>query len=149
MKIKRLVINFIAFFLAIAFCKAQGSIRGTVVDGNGQPLHGASVLLLHSKDSSFLKGSITEKNGNYLFEQISVGSYFISSSYTGLKETYSHTFLVSNGNIILIPTLRNFEKSIDLEKVNVTAKKPLFEQKIDRMVINVATSITNTGSTAL
>ena len=149
MKMQRLVINSIAFFLAISFCRAQGSIRGTVIDGNGQPLYGASVLLLHSKDSSFSKGSITEKNGSYFFEKISVGSYFISSSHTGFKETYSHTFLVSNGSIILIPALKNFEKSIDLEKVNVTAKKPLFEQKIDRMVINVANSITNTGSTAL
>ena len=33
--------------------------------------------------------------------------------------------------------------------MNITAKKPMFEQKIDRMVINVANSITNTGSTAL
>lgn len=36
-----------------------------------------------------------------------------------------------------------------LGEVSIVAKKPLFEQKIDRMVINVANSATNAGSSAL
>jgi len=36
-----------------------------------------------------------------------------------------------------------------LEKVTVTGKKPQFEQKTDRMVINVRSSITSAGGTAL
>src|SRR6185295_18723928 len=41
------------------------------------------------------------------------------------------------------------EKEEILGAVTVTARKPLFEQKIDRLVINVASSITSAGSTAL
>ena len=37
----------------------------------------------------------------------------------------------------------------NLSAVIVTGKKPLIEQKIDRMVVNVDASVTNVGSTAL
>ena len=36
-----------------------------------------------------------------------------------------------------------------LDAVEVKARKPLFEQRIDRLVVNVAESITSAGSTAL
>jgi hypothetical protein len=39
--------------------------------------------------------------------------------------------------------------SVTLSSVTVTAKKPLFEQKIDRMIINVQNNITAAGSSAL
>ena len=34
-------------------------------------------------------------------------------------------------------------------EVTVTAKKPLIEQKIDRMIVNVEAAVTNVGATAL
>ena len=39
--------------------------------------------------------------------------------------------------------------ALQLEEVEVVAKKPLFEQRIDRLVVNVAQSVTAAGSTAL
>ncbi len=41
------------------------------------------------------------------------------------------------------------EEAKNLSEVKVTAKKPLIEQKIDRMVVNVDASVTNVGATAL
>lgn len=40
-------------------------------------------------------------------------------------------------------------KTKTLSTVTVTAKKPLIEQKIDRMVVNVDASVANVGATAL
>jgi hypothetical protein len=40
-------------------------------------------------------------------------------------------------------------KGVTLTQVQVTARKPLYEQKIDRLVVNVANSITAAGGTAL
>jgi RNase P/RNase MRP subunit p29 len=39
--------------------------------------------------------------------------------------------------------------SKELKDVVVTGKKPMFDQKIDRLVVNVKGSITNAGSTVL
>ena len=50
---------------------------------------------------------------------------------------------------ISVAALRLSETSVQLGNVNVLGKKPLFEQKIDRMVVNVASSITAPGNTVL
>src|SRR6185295_13060638 len=41
------------------------------------------------------------------------------------------------------------EEVVDLQQVNLQSRRPLIEQKIDRLVINVKNSITSAGSTAL
>lgn len=134
--------------LISVFCQAQNVVSGSVSDGSGQPLSGASVLLLQAKDSTLVKGSVTTKTGHYLFEQIPGGNYLLAASYVGYKDVYSKIFQLT-GSGFTAPLIKIAEKEAALQNVTVSAKKPLFEQKIDRMVINVASSITNTGSTAL
>ncbi|MBC7535230.1 MAG: carboxypeptidase regulatory-like domain-containing protein [Ferruginibacter sp.] len=136
-------------FLHASLCNAQSAIHGSVSDGTGRPLPGTSVLLYKSADSSLIKGSVTTKEGTFHFGNLSSGRYYILSSFSGFKDSYSGDFNVNEHDNITLPTLKIYQKITVLEEVSVTAKKPMFEQKIDRMVINVANSITNTGSTAL
>ncbi len=124
-------------------------MRGSVVNGDGQPLEAASVLLVSSTDSSLVQGRVTTKTGSYAFNQIPPGSYLIASSFAGLQDTYSAVFQLYNGVDISIPALKIQKQEINIGNVTVTGKRPLYEHKIDRMVINVANSITNAGSTAL
>lgn len=136
--------------LAVTNIYGQTNINGQVIDGVGQPVFKASVLLLNSKDSTLVKGYITEQNGRYSFEKIQPGDYFISSSYTGYKQVYTPKFKIENtGNDVNLAVLRMADKEVELSEVKVSAKKPLYEQQMDRMVINVAASITASGSTAL
>ena len=136
-------------FLHVSLCSAQSSIQGSVFDGTAQPLAGTSVLLYKSSDSSLVKGSVTTKEGTFHFGNLSSDRYYILSSFSGFKDAYSGDFNVNGHDNIRLPVLKISQKITGLEEVHVTAKKPMFEQKIDRMVINVANSITNTGSTAL
>ena len=135
--------------LHASLCNAQSSIQGSVSDGTGQPLAGTSVLLYKSADSSLVKGSVTTQEGIFHFENLSSDRYYILSSFSGFKDAYSGVFNVNGHDNITLPVLKISQKITGLEEVRVTVKKPMFEQKIDRMVINVANSITNTGSTAL
>ncbi len=136
-------------FLHASLCNAQSSVQGLVSDGTGKPLAGTSVLLYKSADSSLVKGSITTKEGTFHFGNLSSGRYYILSSLSGFKDVYIGNFNVKEKDNIELPELKIFQIITGLEEVRVTAKKPMFEQKIDRMVINVANSITNAGSTAL
>jgi hypothetical protein len=121
---------------------AQSKIFGLVTDIVGLPIADANVLLLNSKDSSLIKGSVSEKDGKYIFANISAGNYMVSSTFVGFKQVYTTPFNVGGNNQeINIPTIKFVEKEAQLAEVKVTAKKPLFEQKIDRMVVNVANSI--------
>lgn len=129
---------------------AQSVIHGIVKDAGEKPIQFANVLLLKSTDSSLVKGMISDASGKYTFENIKTGHYLISASYTGMQEIFTSIIEITpdkkeiNAGIIY---LKNLE--MKLTDVKVEAKKPMFEQKIDRMVINVKNSITDAGGTAL
>lgn len=139
------------FFLSGTTCIAQTNLHGLIVDKNDKPVASANVLLLNSKDSALVKGTISSAEGIYLFENIPAGKYLVASTMSGYEETNSSIFTISsNQNTTNLGKLSLVESAKQLDGVVVTAsKKPLYEQKIDRMVINVAASITSAGSTAL
>ena len=145
--------NYAAFLIGILLLHfdvdAQSKLRGLVAIGKDQPLAEATILLLNSKDSSLVKGSLTVIGGRYVFEKVSPGTYLVSASYSGYKQVYSPPIAIIENDDKEIAPLILSEKISSLNEVTVIAKKPLFEQKIDRMVINVANNITFAGSTVL
>jgi hypothetical protein len=139
--------------LAICFIStatySQSKLQGSVIGAKDQPLQDATVLLLNSKDSSFVKGSLTATGGHYVFEKIPPGIYIVSASFSGYKQVYSPEVRLTENETKTIAALALSEKVSSLEGVTIAARKPLFEQKVDRMVINVANNITAAGSTVL
>jgi hypothetical protein len=129
---------------------AQSIIHGKLTDKSSKPLAHANVLLLNGKDSVLVKGMLTNEAGAYAFENISEGNYLLSYTHTGLAHIYSPVFSVTGKEKNMdMGIIKLDETEKQLAGVTVIAKKPLYEQKIDRLVINVASSITSTGSTAL
>jgi len=114
-----------------------------------QPVANATVLLLKANDSSLVKGTVTNTSGRYQFQMIPAGNYILSSSYANFGQVFSPAFLLVDKIETTVEALQLSQKDNQLKTVVVSAKKPLFEQKIDRMIINVASSLTNAGSTAL
>ncbi len=110
-------------------------------------INGASVLLLKASDSSLLKGNISNSTGKFSFDNIPKGKYLLHCSHTGYTDMYinipDYSTDIDLGVITLLPLAEN------LKTVLVTGKRPMFEQKIDRMVINVKNSATSAGGTVL
>lgn len=138
------------YFIFSTRLNAQSKIYGRITDENNKPIMGTTVLLLHSEDSLLAKGTVTNNNGEYSFEKINQGSYFITSSFTGFETVSSGTFYLSNDNDkIDNGTFKMKTTQSVLKDVTVKSTLPLFEQKPDRLIINVASSITAAGNTAL
>ncbi len=140
---------FLSFTTASLTAGAQGGISGQLLDKDGKPLVQANVLLLAFKDSALVKGSVSSATGHYRFNNIKPGHYFIAATFTGLKQTFTPSFELTDKEDKQVAVLQLKEKEVELGNVTVEAKKPLFEQKTDRLVVNVASSITATGSSAL
>ena len=141
------------FIFVLAFFLHQGiqaQISAVVFNEKETPLAFANVLLLKASDTSLVKGTITENNGLFRIDDVNDGTYLLEISMIGFQTYRSTVFEVKNkkpikdlGNLVIK------EDVALLEAVDVVAKKPLFEQKIDRMLINVENSITAAGATAL
>ncbi|WP_301923964.1 TonB-dependent receptor [Ferruginibacter sp.] len=141
-----------AISISIAsFAQSNGKISGTIKEGcNQQILKGASISLLHSSDSSLAKASITDKDGNFFFENINQGIYFLTASYIGRKTVNSKSFVLSADKpTVVVEVLQLLPNDKDLKDVTVISKKAFIERKIDKTVVNVDASVTNAGSTAM
>lgn len=110
----------------------------------------ANVLLLRSTDSVLVLGKLTDGSGIFRFENVGIGKYLISCTYSGDKPVYTPLIdVTATDKSINLGEIRLQEKVMQMKEVVVIAKKPLYEQKIDRLVINVASAITYTGLSAL
>lgn len=128
----------------------SNKVTGTVVDGNTKTIESATITLLRAKDSSVAKISVADKTGHFGFEGLPEGRYLVSITAVGHVPGYSETFEVgpSTGDITL-KTIELVPAVKTIGAVSVTARKPLIEQKLDRTVVNVESSITAVGGSAL
>ncbi len=143
-----LVCNIFLLLIASNAIYAQVKITGSVLNAVDKPVDGANVLLLNNSDSLLVKGTVSSASGVFNFENIKPGRYIISVSFTGFKQYFCKEISISKEDLNTgVIKLINDNKV--LSDVTVVARKPMFEQKIDRMVINVKNSITSAGGTAL
>jgi hypothetical protein len=127
---------------------AQTSLTGSIWDRSGKPLPFASITLLRSPDSSLVKGTISHESGSYFLDNIRPGQYRLVASAVGYTSGRSELVLVGTTPVQL-PALTLQEATKSLREVTVVTQKPLFEQQIDRLVVNVQNSITAAGGSAL
>lgn len=76
-------------FLDVATVMAA-TIRGKVSDNTGEPLIQASVRVLAVKDSSLVKGAVTNVNGNYTINGLKQGRYIVEASYVGYATAFTN-----------------------------------------------------------
>ncbi|MGK7391225.1 MAG: outer membrane beta-barrel protein [Candidatus Cyclobacteriaceae bacterium M2_1C_046] len=142
---------FIFVVLIAAFSEnvtAQIHINGRVKDASGNSIPYANVVLLTMADSSVVNWSVTDIEGIFNLDNVKSGNYLLKTLRIGYEETYTELEITNSSSVspltIIIP-----EKSQQLDEVVVKAEKPLFEQKLDRTIVNVASSISASGGSAL
>jgi outer membrane receptor protein involved in Fe transport len=127
---------------------ATAKVSGTLVDAQNKPIGYATISLLRAKDSSIVKGTLSADAGTYVFDRVAAGTYVVRATAVGYTKTASKSFAVAATDIA-IPAIALKQNTQNLATVNITAAKPLIEQKIDRTVMNVEGSILAAGNSAL
>lgn len=139
-------LSLLAFsLLTFSFSYAQTSIKGVVRDANAG-VSFTNVLFLNPMDSSLVKGAVSNAEGNFKLSA-NQGNYLLKISSIGYQDYFASLTVNQNSQDLGVITL--VEDAEQLEEVVVTAEKPIFEQKIDRTVINVQSSITASAGSAL
>ncbi|MCB2221650.1 MAG: TonB-dependent receptor [Bacteroidetes bacterium] len=125
----------------------SGRISGKVVEIESQePLQYATVALFQSNDSvNEINGTTTDIEGNFLFQQIDSGNYFLKVSFIGFKTMQTPVFWHSGQtnlgkiNIEADPIL--------LEDVTISSEKSALIHTVDKKIYNVGQDIlSETGS---
>ena len=151
MKKAFIFLSLLLVFSAASFAQTHtGTISGKITDGGDQKvIDAATVSLYKSSDSSLVKINITDKEGNFEFQNLAAGKYFLLASSIGHLSTYSPTINLTGDKNFSAGVLKLNNDVKTLKGITLVAKKPFIERKIDRTIINVDASITNAGTTAL
>jgi hypothetical protein len=133
-------------FMISSYCQ---SVSGLVQE-NGKPLSLVNLSLLKANDSVLAKTAITDDKGYYKIENLQPGSYILKASRVGYKLEFLKTIDIKAGaNNTELPILILLPSNGQLGDVTVTGRRPFIEQKIDRMVVNVANTIVASGGSVL
>ncbi|MDD3033750.1 MAG: TonB-dependent receptor [Bacteroidales bacterium] len=126
----------------------NNTITGKVIEkDNGKALSYATISV-HDKDSKVVGGAISNEEGKFTVEKLMNESYKVKISFIGFKDT---TILIkaSDSQNVNLGTIALSPDATTLKSAVVTAKIPVIEQKLDKIVMNVSEAVSTQGSTAL
>ena len=127
-----------------------GKISGQVTDEANKPLEAATISLLKAGDSLKSRQVISDKEGRFVLDILPAGKFLISISAVGHQPYYSSTLEISEKNKnIQLKTIQLQSKSGNLQEVAIVAHKSFFEQKADKMVVNVDAAPSNAGTSVM
>lgn len=140
---------FLVLILVSSFSFSQNSIQGHIKDTINEPIPFCATALLNAKDSSLVKGNISDDKGNFIFEKIPSGNYFIKITNMGFKECLSPIFAVDSlSQIELSPQVLKRE-GFNLNEVSVSVFKPTVEFKKGIIILNAENDLIARGNTVL
>jgi iron complex outermembrane receptor protein len=141
----------LVLFAGITFAqetKPPGTVSGKLVNDQSAAIDYATISLLRAKDSTVIKGTLTNDAGAYIFDNIKPGDYIIKATTVGYTNTTSAGFTVG-ADAVSLPVLKMQANVKALNTVTISSSRPLIERKIDRTVMNVENSVMAAGNSAM
>ena len=148
-------LSLIIVLLAVGFHSfSQGNdpgvIAGNVMDESKKAMEAVTVVLTSLKDTTKRRTIETDKNGNFLFEKISLGYYRLRFSNVGMQNLIldsinirQERFDFNLNDVVMKPNANS-----QLTEVIVYAEKPLIESKDGNITFNAGESALAAGSNA-
>ncbi len=138
------------FFLNLSAIKSQQAISAKITNSAELPIAYANVLLYSAIDSTFEKGAISNEQGVFNLVISRPADYYLQVSAINYLTFKSSVFQVTKSDHnFSLSEIRLTDLAMDLQVVEVTAQKQLFEQKLDHLRVNVADNLTVNNGTAL
>jgi hypothetical protein len=128
---------------------ADPVVKGKLTDTKGASLPFAAILLKNTTDSALYKGEITNENGDFNFENVKAGEYFLQVQLTEFSKMNIPLSVNDNSGEIDLGTISVTESSQELKTVTIAAEKPFIERQVDKTVVNVENSIVHAGSSIM
>jgi hypothetical protein len=124
-----LLIFFLGLNIHFIFSQVTQTLKGTVIDKDSRfPLPGATIIL--TSDTSELRGTTTDENGNYKIEKVPVGRASIKIRFLGYKEVILSNIIINSGKET-IANIELEESATTIDVVEISAVKK--EQALNEM----------------
>ncbi|MGI4020269.1 MAG: TonB-dependent receptor domain-containing protein [Janthinobacterium lividum] len=148
-----LIIAFLISFAVFAQTTpaGKGKITGKVTDAlTKQPVDYATISIFLAGKTQPVTGGTTNDKGIFSINQIPNGVYSVTINFIGYERYNIAQVNINDAkNSINLNTILLKPAATTLKEVNVTAKLPTVENRIDKLVYNAANDLTSQGGVAL
>ncbi len=143
---KKLKILLLIFTVISSLTYGQ-SIRGKIIDSTQSPVPFATIALLNAKDSSIIKGNITDEYGGFIIDHLLKGSYLLKITAISFNAKYTNSVQIDSSSSIDLSNITLNSQGINLSEVSVSAIKRTIEFKNGNIIVNVENSPLAKGNT--
>lgn len=146
----RVLIAFVFILLSGNVFAQMASIKGVVFDQVAKtPMEFASVSVFKSADSSLVNGTITDASGQFNFERLSPGDYYLEAQFMGYQSARSETLSLIAGQELKAGAIQLRPDQKFLEQVTVSGENIRSANKIDKQVYKADQFDAARGGTAV
>lgn len=146
--IRKLLTTAICASLSLVAAQAQYVVRGKVADkADGKAIELATVQLLSKKDSSFVGGVNSQKDGSFSVSTKKAGDYIVKVSFVGYNAEFRSATVGRKAKTADVGTVQLATNEVALKGAQVVAKAAKVEMKADTFQYNASAYRTPTGST--
>lgn len=135
--------------LTSLYSKNNLTIFGKVIEKeSGKPLSFATIII-QTADKKIHSGTTSAQDGSFSLINSTDGECRVSISFIGFRDTTLKVESSSNISSIDLGSIALSEDAVTLKSAIVSVRVPVIEQKLDKIVMNVAEAVATHGSSAL
>ena len=138
---KKIVSLLLALYCILPLTAGAAVINGMLLDSQDTTeLIGATVkLLMANKDSTMVKGTITDENGVFNIKGVKAGRYLLRFSYTGYNDMIKHVTVGEDGRDVNIGVVKMDLNTKIIDEIVVVGVKSPITVKEDTIEFNADT----------
>ncbi|SFM86206.1 Outer membrane receptor proteins, mostly Fe transport [Chitinophaga sp. YR627] len=146
----RNVLFILSTFAILSSTSYAQSISGQLHNQQQERIPYVNVSLIKLPDSTNVYRVLSDSTGKFRFDNLQHGNYLVKVNAMGYRPHLSHVIrLTPAASTQLLGSLVLVTKDEQLHGVTITGRKPVIEQQLDRMVMNVEGTVLSEGSSAL
>lgn len=146
---KSLTLIILSSFFSLFSLAQNIQLRGKVIDSNTkQAVDFATVALIDPAGNKTVKSTLTDAEGVFKLSGLSAGTYSLKISFIGFKP-FGKEIQLSESNVnpdLGMIALIASDKA--LKEVSVSGEKSVYQQNLDKRIINVDKNLVTSGGTA-
>ncbi len=130
--------------------KFPGTVKGKVLDAQtNEPLEFVTISITKKGADGYQpKGAITNQEGIFTVENLSVDTFILKASMIGYVAYETAIVVTNENNVVDIPPILLSKDVVGIEEVQVKGLRSQMKFELDKKVFNVAQNIASTGGSA-
>ncbi len=128
---------------------ALSTVSGTIPDSmSKKPVDYATVSIVDQNSNKIISSTLADANGRFIIGRLAAGVYKLKIIFIGYADKMIYDIRLAEAQSLKLGNILLRDNTKALKEVQITGRKALIEEKIDRTVYNAENDLTTRGGDA-